>query len=290
MKKFNFKKGITHGGVFHADEVAVTDAIRLLFNHGFKVNRTFRVPDEIPSDTFVYDIGNGDYDHHQKGGNGTRENGIPYASFGLFWRDFCPYSDFIKEQVDRNLVQGIDALDNGIQMPKGDCTVASISKVISTFNPNWDEEENTPDNAFERAVQFMIPVISNEIRSEQAKEKARDFVTVCYEERESRIVELPRFMPWQEYLLNLDPEGNVLYVIFPSNRGGYNIQCVPKELGSFETRKPFPEAWAGLRDTELQEVSGVKTATFCHNGRFMCAADTLEDAREMAKRAVEEVM
>ena len=38
--------------------------------------------------TIIYDIGFGKYDHHQKGGNGVRKNGVPYAACGLIWKDF----------------------------------------------------------------------------------------------------------------------------------------------------------------------------------------------------------
>ena len=36
--------------------------------------------------------------------------------------------------------------------------------------------------------------------------------------------------------------------------------------------------WAGLRNTELQKVSQIKTAKFCHRNLFIANADTLEDA------------
>ena len=34
----------------------------------------------------LVDIGGGKFDHHQKNGNGKRENGISYASAGLVWQ------------------------------------------------------------------------------------------------------------------------------------------------------------------------------------------------------------
>ena len=40
---------------------------------------------------------------------------------------------------------------------------------------------------------------------------------------------------------------------------------MPEKLGSFESRKLFPKEWAGLKDKELQKVTTVKTARFCHN-------------------------
>lgn len=75
---------ITHTGVFHADEVMAT-AILLKARGELNLMRTFKVPEDISEDVIVYDIGGGKYDHHQKGGNGARENGVPYSSAGLLW-------------------------------------------------------------------------------------------------------------------------------------------------------------------------------------------------------------
>lgn len=99
---------------------------------------------------------------------------------------------------------------------------------------------------------------------------------------------LERFMPWDEHLFNsANPKAeNILYIVFPSIRGGYNVQAVPDAPGSFGQRKPLPEKWAGLRDQEMADVSGIKTATFCHLARFMCSAETFEDAMLLAEKAV----
>ena len=79
----------------------------------------------------------------------------------------------------------------------------------------------------------------------------------------------------------------ILYAVFKSNRSGYTIRAIPKEQGSFKNRKKFPDKWCGLRNEELQHVTGVKTATFCHNAGFICVAEQLEDAMKLAKLAVE---
>ena len=64
------------------------------------------------------------------------------------------------------------------------------------------------------------------------------------------------------------------------------MYCVPKEVGSFESRKLFPQSWGGLRAEELQIETGISTATFCHNNRFICCAQTKEDAVKLAQIAV----
>ena len=43
----------------------------------------------------------------------------------------------------------------------------------------------------------------------------------------------------------------------------------------------------GLRGLELQEVTGVTTASFCHPAGFIGGAETFEDAMAIAKLAVE---
>jgi len=48
----------------------------------------------------------------------------------------------------------------------------------------------------------------------------------------------------------------------------------------------LPAAWAGLTGKDLEAVSGVIGATFCHNGLFVAAARTREAALEMARIAV----
>ena len=105
-------------------------------------------------------------------------------------------------------------------------------------------------------------------------------------EAKNQILILDEFMPWKEFLLENEKGKDILFVVFPSNRGGYNVYAVPKELGSFESRKLFPEEWAGLKDEDLKKVCGVNTATFCHTNRFISVAKTEEDAIEMAKIAV----
>ena len=47
----------------------------------------------------------------------------------------------------------------------------------------------------------------------------------------------------------------------------------------------FPKEWAGLKDKELQKVTTVETARFCHNKCFICAVDTKDDALKLAKIA-----
>ena len=69
---------------------------------------------------------------------------------------------------------------------------------------------------------------------------------------------------------------NILFVAFPSNRGGYAIKTVPKSNDDHTARLSFPEEWAGLAGSELEEVSKIKGLRFSHTGRFIVSCNNLD--------------
>lgn len=285
---------ITHGGIFHCDEVLATVILSKVFGK-LNVLRTFKVPENVGDEVIVYDIGFGKFDHHQKGGNGARENGVPYAACGLIWKEFghnivsdtCN-PEFVWALIDRDLIQGIDAIDNG-KMPKADYPAHSMSfsHAISGFNPNWDDNGDS-DEAFVKAVAFAEIVFDNTLANAISKAKAQQIVDEAIEKSEGNIMVLDCFVPWQEFIFSSTNEKakGIQFVVFPSNRGGYNWQCVPDSFGSFGQRKSVPSEWKGLSGLELQNVTGIATATFCHPVGFIGGADTIEDAIELANLAV----
>lgn len=286
---------VTHGGTFHADEVFATVILEKVFGD-LTICRTFRIPEDLKDEVVVYDIGYGKFDHHQKGGNGVRENGVPYAACGLIWKEFghkivadTRNPELVWKLVDRDIIQGIDSVDNGT-MPKVDypAQAMSLSSVISGFNPNWDSNEN-PDEAFAKAVTFAEIVFDKTLESATSKAKAQQIVEEAIEKAEEHILVLDQFVPWQEYIFSStnSKADEIQFVVFPSNRGGYNWQCVPDGLGSFGQRKPVPEEWKGLNGSDLQLVTGVRTASFCHPAGFIGGAETFTDAYALAKKAVE---
>ena len=290
---------ITHNGTFHSDEVFSTVLLsKVLKKDILKLCRTSNIKEGITG--FVYDVGYGKYDHHQPGGNGERKNRIKYSSFGLVWRDFgkdylkqlnCLQIEEVWSMVDKKLVQNIDAIDNGQlgKLTQFDFEVVTLPNLISMYNSNWDDEQANQNEMFLKAVQFAQTVFDRFIISVVSKIRAKSRVEDAIENSKNQILILEKFMPWKEFLLDSENEKakNILFVVFPSNRGGYNVYAVPKENGSFESRKLFPAKWAGLKDEELSKISGVATATFCHTGRFICATRTKEDAIKIARIAVE---
>ena len=285
---------VTHAGTFHADEVMATVILGKVF-HEITVCRTTKVPDKLKRGTIVYDIGGGCYDHHQIGGNGRRENGVPFAAAGLIWGKFgskvlAKYGNpsGVWKKIDRALIQGIDAVDNGT-MPAVDypAYTMGISQIISGFNPCWDSNESS-DEAFVKAVLFAETIFDNVLKSTISRVKARTIVEEEINKTEGHILVLDRFVTWKEAICSpwCENAKNIWFVVFPSNRDGYNWHGVSKEYGEFELRVPVPKEWRGLYAEELQEVTGVETASFCHRDGFVGGAETLEDTIKMVELAI----
>ena len=142
----NDKTIVTHNGNFHADDVFSIAALKSIFPD-FNLVRT-RDLAVIAQADIVIDVGGeynpdtGRFDHHQRGGAGARENGIPYSSFGLIWQKYgveiCQGSQEVAHSVDAGLVSTIDAIDCG--HVEGVSQGISLSQTISMFNPTWQEE------------------------------------------------------------------------------------------------------------------------------------------------------
>ncbi len=288
---------ITHGAKFHADDVFST-VIMAKVIEDMKLIRVLDVPDNQES-KMIFDIGAGEFDHHQKGGNGERSNGIRYAAFGLLWKKFGreylkkigakeEFIDLAWELLDSEFVQFVDSIDNGqLNFDKIEIPVVTVSDIIGNYNPNWNED-NDYDSCFLEAFEIAEKIWNQKVKSVLSKLEAKEFIEVAIDESSEAYIILNQYMPYQDFVINSkNPKAKeILYAIYPSNRGGYGIQAIQKASNTFENRKPFPESWAGLRDADLQKVTGVKTARFCHNARFLCTVENLEDAIKIVKLAI----
>lgn len=289
--KANF---ITHSGTFHADEVMAT----IILLNKFGNIKLFRCNAPTNKKAFIYDVGFGEFDHHSIDFDKSRENGIKYASCGLVWKAFG--KDIIEklkigdvdsffDSVDKCLIMDIDRDDNGQPLKsEPEIKLQNVPNLISSFNPAWNNSSNENDN-FLNAVSFANMIFNNIIKRMVAKEQARKIVEDKIEESKDGILVLDDYMPWKDIVLTSSNEKakDILYAIFPSKRGGYNVVATPASPGSFEIKKPFPKNWAGLENEELQKISGVDSITFCHKNLFICACKTYDDAIKIAKTAIQ---
>ena len=288
----NDKTIVTHNGNFHADDVFSIATLKAVFP-SFKLIRTrdleiINKADLVIDVGGIYDPDTGRFDHHQRGGAGARDNGIPYSSFGLIWKKYglelCEGNQELVASIDAGLVSTIDAIDCG--HVEGVATGISLSQTISMFNPTWQEQGDF-DACFDQAVEFASRVLARFIASASGGINAKAIVAKAIEDAtDPRVIVLEKYIPWKRTVHALSTEA--LYMIYPSQTGQWRIQTVPVEPGSFEDRKSLPKAWAGLSDKALQEVTGIEDAMFCHNGLFIAGSESFESTMKMAEMALQE--
>jgi uncharacterized UPF0160 family protein len=289
----------THNGKFHADDVFAVASLKILLaGNDIKIVRTrdkgvYNNADYVIDVGSIYDPETKRFDHHQKdGGAGKRENGVPYAAFGLVWKHYgneLAGHDRAALIIDEQLVQTIDAVDNGI----GVCTVSALVKryysfmdMISAFRPTWNESGRSYDEAFLEAVDIAVRILEREIIHTRDGVIAYDILDGLYKaEADKRLLILDRNYPYNNFA---DDHPEILFVVRPY--GGsekWEIAAVRDLIGGFERRKDLPLNWAGKTDAELQDETGVDDAIFCHNNRFIAIAGSKEGAVRLAKKALQ---
>lgn len=299
--EINLRVG-THNGIFHCDEVIAISILNILFNEvkDIEVIRSRNLELLKNNTSMMIDIGGGMFDHHQKGGNGQRENGIQYASSGLIWRTYGIEViellsegkldkisiEKIFEIVDNDIIQNIDKEDNG----QGN--VVHPFQFIKEFLPNWYEEEKDYDKCFEECANLSSKILGKIIKGYVSNEVA--MCEICsrlsnLETCNNGILVLPsQTIPWLETIIDYnknESDNGIDFVVFPYPDGGYALQCVPPSMEDiFLQRISLPKDWAG-ETTNLANISGVDSATFCHRGRFFARAGLFSDVIKMCNLA-----
>lgn len=283
---------ITHAGSFHADDIFAT--IFLSKIQDVFLIRVNEIKEEL-SGKIIFDIGYGAFDHHGENAR-IRENGIKYSSFGLLFEKYG--KDYLKnlkvEEIDlcyemflKEFIMQIDAIDNGIfpSNPK-DYKITTLSQVIEIFNKTWKEDHDTFLNAIEIGTLIFNRIEKRILDKLEAKKSVEEAI----EKSENQIIILDTYMPFMDFLLTSknDKAKDILFAIFPSNRGGYNIRTIQKSIETHETRLDFPKEWGGKTKEELVKITKIPTIRFCHTNLFLCSCDTLEDAIKIAKLAIKQ--
>ena len=277
-------QAFTHSGKFHADDV-FSSALLLSVNPEITIHRGSQVPEDFKG--IVFDIGRGKYDHHQRDSR-IRENGVPYAAFGLLWEELGAeiLGEELAEKFDEAFVQPLDNNDNTGEKNE-------LATLIGNFNPPWDAQGGN-DAAFFKAVGVAGMILDNKLERYRGNERADKRVEEILaahnssvlsgekSEIEAKILVLPEFVPCQKQLRETD----IAFIIFPSNRGGYCIQPLKKEH-SLNYKCSFPESWFGLEGEELKQATGLTSANFCHKGGFIMTVDDVNDAISACKISLE---
>ena len=270
-----------HSGTFHADDVCATSLLLLLdLVDRDKIYRT-RDANLLESLEYVCDVGGvydssiKRFDHHQNSYKGVFSSAgmllLYLKNEGVMHEDFYGY-------LHRSIIHGVDEVDNGLCMPKlGHC---SFSNVITYFVPvTYDASDVELFTSFMEAVDFTLDLLKRMQAKFEVLQKYKQKVSLVMQQMDNCLV-FDEPVLWLEPFFELGGEKHkAKFVIMPTPQGLYKLRGVPPSLEKrMLVRCPFPESWAGLLDEELQEVTGIDGAVFCHKGRFISIWKTKNDA------------
>ena len=310
-----FSHLITHSGAFHADELFATSVLRVLAPEAplIRTRCSETIAALRDAGGIVYDIGH-TYDHAQRIYDHHQENpslrplqtnvAVPYSAFGLIWMHygdaylktlFPDMDDAARaktaQRIDSQFVSRIDMGDNGVfpSTEEGLQHPMSISKVLETFNLAFDSPAAEEDAAFLRALDVAGAILHARASTTYAEMRSQQVARRAIRARtDPRVVVLPQGMPYMNALKALRAD-DVLYVLMPNRtETEWMLVAVRQQNGKNGCRKPLPATWAGKRDHDLAALTGVADAIFCHNGRFLAAAKSLEGAKALLHLALKE--
>ncbi len=276
----------THSGGFHADDVLALALLREFHDPDTRIVRS-RDPDQLGECDLVFDVGgrfdpaSGRFDHHQQSYAGA----LSSAGMVLDWLE--QQQKIVPELAARlraELVDYVDAVDNGKRTP--DPGVPCFTSIVGAFVEDVGDGASV-DERYLEAVRFAQRYVRG-IRAglERALAARETVVRAMATARASgtRVIELPDYMPWKAtYFENGGIDHPTDFVLFPAE-GRWRIVAIPPEPGSFATKVPLPESWAGLENDALDAAVGVRGARFCHKNRFLAVFDTRDAALEALRR------
>jgi uncharacterized UPF0160 family protein len=287
----------THDGRFHADEIFALAMLNLIFPDleivRSRDENVYKNADIIVDVGHVYDPDNLIFDHHQRSFSLKRESGIPYASFGLVWKQYGELlcgSSKTSEYIDSVIVQAIDADDNGIDIYETKIDGVgfhTLSDIIESFVPRHVDDDDKVQKGFDRALNFATSYMKRQIKLakelfEVALPNIRNAIKVA---EDPRILIFKMFdKTWLNFIARESEEA--LFVIFPTHRKTWAIRSVPKRGQKFEYCKLLPAVWGG-RQKDFAGISHVHDALYRHNGCFLAEARSLEGAEKLAVIALE---
>lgn len=320
----------THNGAFHCDEALACAMLKRL--PAYKEAEIVRTRDPKILDTcdIVVDVGGTfdpakhRYDHHQKTFKESMSTvmpgkpwvtklssaGLVYAHFGKqliaqMLKEMCNSSDEVLvdkifDKVYENLLEEVDAIDNGIATHDGDARYAvttGLGSRVGYLRPAWNDKVQDFDAGFAKAVDLVWSEFEERVRFYTLVWwPAREVVKKALEGR-FEVHALGRILlldqggcPFSEHLYELEEEegvkGQVLFVLFTDPNGSWRVRAVSLKDQPFTNRLQLKDEWCGLRDQELSDKAGIPDCVFVHASGFIGGNKTKEGALKMAAETI----
>lgn len=310
----------THDGVYHLDEsmcLAMLWKLTRTFGIEMAITRTrdqelLEKCDILVDVGMVYDRKTMRFDHHQRGGAGSRtKSGISYSSIGLFWKEFgeefviafvkkhiredkwgdiLPHAWLIAKRIDNVLITGICAVDNGQAVQNNTPNIQSLSAAFVSTNPIWisDDSYGDQDEVLESMLPFLARILCGYVQREAEAIYSIPKIELIIQRtgKDFPLLILPN--PSQGWRRITIQKPNILFVVQPehNNNGTWCTNAIGSNDGNGH-RVTFPKEWRGLTGEELANASDIPGIRFCHTGGFFVSADNEEAAVSAALHAIE---
>jgi uncharacterized UPF0160 family protein len=239
-------------------------------------------------------------------------SGLVYRHFGKeVISTFYPHLteediELVYVKLYNSFMESVDAVDTGVEpVPEGvdmiyrDCT--GLSSRVARLNPRWNEEDDgvvvDPDERFEQAVvmcgedflSILTKIVESDLPAYNIVEQS--VLTRHSVDPSGEILVFPSGgLPWKSHLYDLEREHNIdpliKFVLYTDQSGMWRVQAVTVQGQNFTNRVSLPEKWRGVRDSDLESISGIEGCTFCHASGFIGGNKTFEGALEMARVAL----
>uniref|UniRef100_A0A0K6S7R6 Uncharacterized protein n=1 Tax=Chromera velia CCMP2878 TaxID=1169474 RepID=A0A0K6S7R6_9ALVE len=263
------------------------------------------------------------FDHHQREftevfGHGGFEKtklssaGLVYKFFGkeILKTHFGVSDDETVEllflRVYENLMESVDAIDNGVQICEGAPKYkirTDLASRVDRLNPAWNEEGKCEMKAFEEAMVIAREEFEAHVNGLITRWlPAREIVERAVADRKSihpsgRAILLETSCPFKEHLYEIEKatglnntESEILYAVY-ADRGAtesWRVHAVSDPDDGFKSRKFLPARLRGLRDEALSEAAGIPDMIFIHASGFIGGAKTKESALRLVEIALAE--
>lgn len=290
-----------HGGKMHADDVLCAAILMDAFPFAeLKVHRTYDhaflmncdVVCDIPCEghDMVFDHHTGDIEFYS--------NKIPMASCGKLLRALEPDTNLL-HRLRQRLLFAVEAADNGYStfMPLDDIYKNNKLSFVSCLNPTarmvengekvfgsvelaqYDDEDQRDAEVFNRmsyaafmsaltVVADIYRIIKSECMSSDYYDGLLDCASHHQDSEGNKWLAVPKM--WIPYKGWLAIHGFA----------GAFYHDVVKNCWTVWTRCAFPAEWGGRINEDLEKVSGIPGALFCHHGGFIATFATLEAAKK----------
>jgi uncharacterized UPF0160 family protein len=272
-----------HGGLeFHADEALGLALLCVLSGAEITWTRT-RDPKVLAEADLRVDVGEGLLDHH-----GARaEAGVAACSrvFALLrnsrtqprevWEALAP------------VVEATAATDTGV------AGSVNVNPWVHAACQAARARGEDADAAFAKVVSGMTTFVADLVEAAQAAAKAKAAAEREMDERgdapivvfsaASRLADVKKMM-WEK-------KRSCIYFISPESDSDWRVLCAAdpeKPYSPFNSRRPIPAKFRGLRGVSLDEAAGTTGGIFCHAAGFTAGFATRAAAFQFAQACLED--